>query len=102
MIYIFWTCVSREEAVTLIRGLLEQKLIACASLLGQVESFYWWQGKIEEGKEVKVLLKTKSAHFNAICAYIIKHGSYQVPEIAQVTTSAVYPPYLAWLNENTN
>jgi periplasmic divalent cation tolerance protein len=99
MVYIFWTCSSREEAIKIIYGLLGLRLIACASLLGQVESFYWWQDKIEEGKEVKVILKTHSKHFESICAYILKQGSYQVPEIAQVAVSNVHAPYLSWLKD---
>lgn len=101
MIYIFWTCKEREEAKEIIFGLLSQRLIACASLFPDVESIYRWEGKIEESKEVKVILKTQAEHFEAICKYILEKGSYQVPEILQVNISKGNPRYLSWIQEET-
>jgi periplasmic divalent cation tolerance protein len=99
MNYIFWTCRDREEAKRIARLLLEKNLIACASLIPQVQSLYRWKGKVEEGEEVKVILKTQKKHFEAICDCILREGSYEVPEIVQIDTSHVYAPYAAWLKE---
>jgi periplasmic divalent cation tolerance protein len=101
MIYIFWTCQSREEAKKIVRLLLDQRLIACASLLPEVESLYRWKGKVEEGREVKVILKTQAKYFEPICAVIGQHGSYEVPEIAQVEVGMCNPRYLAWVMDET-
>jgi periplasmic divalent cation tolerance protein len=101
MIYIFWTCPNKEEAKRIIFGLLDKHLIACASILPEIESIYRWEGKIEEGREVKVILKTQPKHFDLICSYIIENGSYEVPEIVQVYVSQGNPRYLAWVKEQT-
>lgn len=101
MIYIFWTCRSREEAKKIVYLLLEQHLIACASILPEVESIYRWEGKIEEGKEVKVILKTQSKLFDPICALIREKGSYEVPEISQLDAVKCNPQYLSWVMEET-
>jgi periplasmic divalent cation tolerance protein len=84
MIYVFWTCRTKAEAKKIIHGLLDQHLIACASVLPEVESTYRWQGRIEENTETKVILKTTSKQFAAIRTYIEERCSYQVPEILQV------------------
>jgi len=81
--------------------LLDQHLIACASILPEVESIYRWEGKIEEGKEVKVMLKTQVKWFDSIVALIRQHGSYEVPEISQVDVVKCNPQYLAWVMEET-
>src|SRR5258708_6720717 len=99
MNYIFWTCRNDQEAKKISRHLLEKGLIACASLIPQVESLYRWKGKIEESQEVKVILKTEKKHFEAICSYITSEGSYEVPEIVEVDASSVYAPYAAWVKE---
>lgn len=99
MIYIFWACANLEEGKKVARGLLEKHLIACASFIPHVESIYRWQGNIEEAKEVKVLLKTKKEFFNDIRDYILKHGSYQVPEISSIVVDMANPAYLKWLEE---
>ena len=102
MIYIFWSCREKSEAKKIIHGLLDKRLIACASLLPEVESIYRWEGKIEMSQEVKVILKTASNHFEAIQNYIQTHCSYEVPEIIQVDIAQGNPQYLSWIAEETS
>ncbi|MCI0381918.1 MAG: divalent-cation tolerance protein CutA [Chlamydiae bacterium] len=101
MIYIFWTCQNKSEAKKIIHGLLEKRLIACASIFPEVESIFRWEGKIEESIEAKVILKTLIDHFEAIQSYIIANCSYEVPEILQVDITRGNPRYLSWIAEET-
>lgn len=98
MIYIFWTCADKSQAKHIIRGLLDKKLIACASMF-PVESMYCWEGKVEESSEVKVLLKTLPKQFEAVQAYIDKGSSYEVSEVVQVDVRRGNPSYLDWLEQ---
>ncbi len=101
MIYIFWTCRDQEEARKIIHGLLDQQLIACASILPLVESIYRWEGKIETSSETKVILKTTTNHFDAIQNYIQSHCSYEVPEIVQIDVAQGSSNYLDWVTKET-
>ena len=101
IIYIFWTCRDKPEAKKIIHGLLDQRLIACASIFPEVESVYRWEGNIEESREVKVILKTIPQHYDAIESYILSQCSYEVPEIAQVDISKGNPRYLSWVAQET-
>lgn len=101
MIYIFWTCANREEAKKIAHLLLEKRMIACASILPQVESIYRWKGKIEEATETKVIFKTEERHFDSIRKLIEKEGSYEVPEIVQVEIVQGNPSYLSWVFQET-
>ena len=101
MIYIFWTCRDVPEAKRIIRALLDQRLIACATLFAEVESLYRWEGQIEESREVKAILKTSAPHFDKIKKYIISHCSYQVPEIVQVSIVQGNASYLSWILQET-
>lgn len=100
MQYIFWSCPSAEEAKRLIIGLLENKMIACASIV-PVTSLYKWEGEVKETKEVKVILKTREGNFSSIAEYIALEGSYKVPEIASVKVSEASEAYVSWLLEET-
>jgi len=102
VIYIFWTCRDYQEAKKLVHGLLDQRLIACASIFPGVESIYRWEGKIEESQEVKVILKTTAKHFNVVQRYIQQHCSYEVPEIVQVDIAEGNPSYLSWVVQETS
>ena len=101
LIYIFWTCRDRKEAKKIIRELLDQRWIACASIFPEIESIYRWNGNIEESPEVKVILKSTTAHFHAIQSYIQTHCSYEVPEIVQIAIAGGNPRYLSWVLEQT-
>src|SRR5262245_52454760 len=97
MCYIFWSCKNKIEAKNIISKLLDMHLIACASIFHEVESMYRWKGKIEESKEVKVILKTTFLHFDAIQDYIQRHCSYEIAEIVAVQAEKVHAPYYSWL-----
>lgn len=101
IIYIFWTCRNKLEAKKIIHGLLDKRLIACASIFPEVESIYRWDGKVEEGIEVKVILKTSIKHFDEIQNHIQTHCSYDVPEILQIDVVQGNPCYLSWVTQET-
>ena len=50
-----------KTARVLARAALQARLIACANLLPKIESHYRWQGKIESGTEVLLVLKTQKS-----------------------------------------
>ena len=60
-VVIMTTVASAEEAVTLVRALLERRLIACGTVLPGARSLYRWEGKVADEQEVMVFLKTRSA-----------------------------------------
>ncbi len=101
MIYIFWSCRDKKEAKKIIEELLDKRLVACASILPEIESIYRWEGKIEESREVKVILKTLVEHYDAIENTILTQCSYEVPEILQVDIVQGNPRYLSWVLSET-
>lgn len=48
----------REVARAVAGQLLDEKLIACANILGEIESLFIWEGRRQSGTEVAVLMKT--------------------------------------------
>jgi periplasmic divalent cation tolerance protein len=100
MVYIFWTSPSIEEARKVITLLLEQRLIACGSIIPAVESYFWWQGKIDQGVEVKVILKTQRGLFSQVEETVCHNTGYQVPELTMISLEKVHAPYLQWLEDS--
>ena len=47
-----------KTARKLARAALEARLIACANIVPRIESHYRWEGKIESGKELLLVMKT--------------------------------------------
>ena len=75
------TTIDDESLVNkLVKGLLEEKLVACAQV-SQIKSSYWWKGEIETADEFSILFKLPLENKNRVIDYITKYHSYDVPEI---------------------
>jgi len=95
------TTKDRRQAKAIAGKLLEEKLIACANIVGNVQSFFWWDGKIDEAQETLLLLKTKRSLFRKLARTVKRCHSYDVPEIIALPVVKGYNPYLQWVNAST-
>ena len=93
---------SESEAKTVVRELLERKLIACVNLIPQAVSLYRWEGKVCEEAEVVVFLKTVTTHYSALEAALQELHSYDVPEIVALELTAGSERYFNFVRENTD
>ena len=94
------TLPSQEDARRLARMLVEEKLAACVQLL-PIESFYAWDGEQQNEDEVLLLIKTRTALFDAAIAAIKAAHPYTVPQIVGWPFSAGHLPYLNWIDDVT-
>ena len=90
---------SRKEARTLAHALVEARLAACAQI-SRIESIYPWKGKIEHGKEYRVLFKTLDEHYPAVERAIRELHSYELPAIHAFEMAHVAPAYAAWIEDS--
>jgi periplasmic divalent cation tolerance protein len=86
-----------KTARSLAKAALAAKLIACANLVPKIESHYWWQGKIEAGAEVLMLLKTTKARLAALEKLVVEKHPYDTPEFVVLPLKAGSKKYLDWL-----
>jgi len=84
----------------LARAALKLRLIACANLVPRIESHYWWQGKVERGAEVLLILKTTAARLAELEQLILARHPYDTPEFIILTLSGGNRRYLNWLKAN--
>lgn len=87
-----------KTARRLARAALEARLIACANLVPRIESHYRWQGKIERGTEVLLILKTTARCLPRLEKLIIAHHPYDTPEFIVVPLNGGNHRYLDWIN----
>ncbi len=99
-IIILVTAKNKKEAAKIARGLLQDKLIACANIIDGVQSLFWWQGKIDSSREVLLVLKTRKILFKKVSARVRFLHSYQTPEIIAVPIINGNAGYLQWLDDN--
>jgi periplasmic divalent cation tolerance protein len=101
-IVVLTTVASEEEAVRLVRALLDRRLIACGTVLPAGRSLYRWQGKIAEEKEFVVMLKTRSARLETLTSAFGELHPYKVPELLALPVASGLEKYLEWINGETS
>lgn len=99
-IIVLVTASSREEAEKIAHTLLEERLIACANIVGPVQSLFWWQGKIDNAQEHLIIMKTRKDLFAKIAERVKALHSYQTPEIIALPITEGSKDYLKWLDES--
>jgi periplasmic divalent cation tolerance protein len=88
-----------KTARTLATAALRARLIACANLVPRIESHYRWQGKIESGTEVLLVLKTQKSRLPALEKLIIARHPYDMPEFLVLSPGAGNQRYLDWVSQ---
>lgn len=98
---IYVTAPSRDEALRLARLLVEERLVACANVLGPITSVYWWDGKLNESSEVALLLKTRATLVEAVTARIRRIHPYDCPCVVSLAVDGGNPAFLEWIVAET-
>lgn len=100
-IQVVTTTDKREAAEQIAYALVEKRLAACVQIDGPITSVYRWQGQVEEAKEWRCLIKSRSALFGDIVGAIREIHSYAVPEIVATRIDCLDEPYRHWLEVET-
>jgi len=98
---VYITAPNREQARRLACTLVEERLAACANILSDVESHYWWQGKLESSNEVSLILKTTSSLETALIARAKALHPYDCPAIVTMPIQNGFQPFLDWIAAET-
>jgi len=90
-----------SDAEAFASRLVEEKLVACVSLLPAMRSVYRWKGAVQRADERQLLLKTSSTQLSALEARVRALHPYDVPEFVVIAMTHGSADYLSWLAENT-
>jgi periplasmic divalent cation tolerance protein len=74
---------------------VEEGLAACVNAIPGIASTYRWEGRVQETREVLLLIKSSSAAYGRLEARIHELHPYELPEVVAV---AIVAAYLSWLN----
>jgi periplasmic divalent cation tolerance protein len=87
---------STGDARALVRSLVEDRLIACGTMV-PAASIYRWEGAVHEEEEVVVLLKTDASKWDALAAAVQDRHPYDLPELLAFPAQEGSSAYLNWL-----
>lgn len=99
--FVYITCADRAEADKIGRALVEARLAACINIIDGMNSIYWWEGKIGEGKETVLIAKTKEALVSKLIEKVKSLHSYSCPCIVTLPIADGNPDFLEWIEKET-
>lgn len=86
-----------KEAYKLTKLVLAHRLCACVNVIKGIESFFWWQQKINRAAEVLLVMKTKRSLLPRLIKLLRLAHSYSVAEIIALPIIAGNKDYLKWI-----
>jgi periplasmic divalent cation tolerance protein len=96
----FVTAPNLKTARSLATAALKSRLAACANLIPEIESHYWWQGKVESSAEVLILFKTTKTKLKALEKLIVARHPYDTPEFIALPITKGNRRYLEWVRQS--
>lgn len=91
---------SAEEAVSIARAIVSERLAACVNIVPKLRSIYHWQNQLCDEEEQLLLMKTTEAQIDRLIARIQELHSYDLPEVIALPINAGSQKYLRWIEEN--
>lgn len=97
-VVILVTASSKKEARKIASALVKNKLAACVNIVGNIESVFRWQGKVESAQEALLVVKSKKAKLPAAIRLVRSLHSYDLPEVIALPIAGGYKRYLEWID----
>lgn len=98
---VYVVAASPDEARTIGRTLVEERLAAGVNLIDGIGSFYWWQGAVQQGSEAVVIAKTRADLLDRLTARVRDLHSYVCPCIVALPIVGGHQAYLDWIAAET-
>ncbi len=95
--FIYMTAGSRDEARKIGKELVAAGLAACVNILDNMNSFYKWQGEIQDDTEVVIIAKTTEDRVPALIEKVKALHSYDCPCIVAIPVSGGNQAFLDWV-----
>lgn len=100
-VFVYTTYPSLVEAERIGKAVLEKRLAACVNILPGMISHYWWQGAIERGEEVVMIIKTRASLADRVRVVVKEMHPYDTPAILVLPIEGGERGYLKWLMAET-
>lgn len=100
LVLVYTLYADQQAAHHAVRDVVQAGLAACANILAPSESFYIWDGTLEQQHEYPVLFKTTPDRVEALRQRLAETHPYDVPALLSWPVDAT-PDYARWAGEMT-
>lgn len=86
-----------QEARSIAKALVAERLVACANIIDGVTSVYRWDDEVKEDTETLLIAKTSIARRDEAMGRLQELHSYETPCVVAYDIAAGLPDYLDWI-----
>ena len=99
MAILYTTWPDEDSAAAAAEALLDDRLIACANVLGTARSIFRWEGETRRETEIVVLFKTSATQAETVRDRLLILHPYDEPAIVQlgVEDAGTSPAFAHWV-----
>ena len=98
--FFYITTPNKSEAEKIAEKLLGKKLIACANVISNVNSYFVWKNKVQNSKEIIICGKTTSKNQKKIIKVVKSIHSYSVPCVIFFDIKNGNRDFLKWIRQS--
>jgi periplasmic divalent cation tolerance protein len=99
-IIVVFSTAPQDKSASLARMLIDQRAVACVNVV-PVRSYYRWKGEFCDEEEHLLIIKTTKEKAGEVIVAIKTHHPYDLPEIIALPVIDGHPPYLEWVDQET-
>jgi len=92
---------SEDVGAQIATTLLDEQLVACVNIVPGVRSLYRYKGKLEDDRELLLVIKTTEDRLAQLIPRVRALHPYEVCEVIALDVSAGSQPYLDWVVTET-
>ena len=99
--FIYITVSTIDEARMIGKELVSNRLAAGVNIIDNMNAMYWWDGDIQDEKEVILIAKTKGSLVPELIEKVKLMHSYSCPCIVSLPILDGNKQFLAWVADET-
>lgn len=98
---VYVTMPNKNSADAFCQTLVRERYAACANIMDNVSSVYWWDGAVQSEPECVCVFKTTNERFPSFLEKAKELHPYEVPCIVAWPLSEGNSAYFEWVREET-
>lgn len=99
--FVYITAETPEQARDIGRKLIENRMAACVNIIEGMTSMYWWQGRVDEGRETVLIAKTRAELVPRLTEHVKQWHSYECPCVVTLPVEDGNQDFLDWIEAQT-
>ena len=98
---IYITTDTPDNAHLIGKALVEDGLAACANILDPITAIFRWEGKVKEGRETVLIVKTTDQQVDALTKRVVALHTYSCPCVVSIPIDGGNLAFLQWIADET-